>query len=521
MSSIVRSFAIDPLISNARRHGRDVLLEPEAAVLLEILGVRLPRQIHVTDPAHNLRAAAEAFTSMKGERVVLKIVSPTILHKSDIGGVRFVPREPDRIADALDQMQEDFAEADLEGILISECFEHDLAPGGELLLGFRWTADFGPVVSFGPGGVTTEFMTRNIRASREIAIFSPELTPPEQIERILGECAITPLVTGGVRRQRQRMAARDLVALIQRFLSFAAEYCPSPFSELEINPLIPTESGPVALDALVRLSAPDEVVAPAPRPIEKIGRLLRPGSIAIAGVSKAMNPGHVIVRNLLDEGFDPAHIHVIKPAETEIDGCGCVPDVESLPERADLLVLSIAADQVPDTIERVVNARAAESVIVIPGGLGERHGSESLEQHIRTTLANSRKSTWGGPVVNGGNCLGVQSRPGKVNTVFLPRYKLEEPRGVEPVEAPLALVSQSGALSVALATELGGIVPRYLVSIGNQVDLTVGDYLRFLEGDGSVEVFAFYVEGFRPMDGLEWMQAAARIVKQGRPVILY
>ena len=71
------------------------------------------------------------------------------------------------------------------------------------------------------------------------------------------------------------------------------------------------------------------------RPIEKIDRLLHPRTAAVVGVSKAMNPGHVIVNNLVREGFDRERIYVVKPGEDEIEGCRCVPALEDLPEKVD------------------------------------------------------------------------------------------------------------------------------------------------------------------------------------------
>jgi acyl-CoA synthetase (NDP forming) len=102
--------------------------------------------------------------------------------------------------------------------------------------------------------------------------------------------------------------------------------------------------------------------------------------------------------------------------------------------------------------------------------------------------------------------------------MFIPEYKLEPARG--PV-SPLALVSQSGAFAVAAASKLAALNPRYLVSVGNQTDLTVGDYLAFLKDEPEIEVVACYVEAFRPLDGLAWMEAAAEMVARGRTVLLY
>lgn len=513
------SLTLDEIIERARSEGRSTLLETEARTLLELLGVGVPRQIDIPVDADIAAVANDACRRLTGSRLVVKIVAANILHKTELGGVRIVERRPEELVAAMAAMRESLGEYDLRGFLISEFVEYDHAPGSELLLGMRWTRDFGPIVSFGPGGVSAEFLAKNLRPGREVTILSPKLAQGRSFKSILARNAITPLVTG-IRGQRGRMSSDELMSILSRFIDFASTHIPSPIAEMEINPLVPTSYLPVALDVLVRLSDDATFTAQPPRPIEKIGRLLAPASAAVMGVSRAMNPGHIIVNNLLREGFDREKIYVIKPGEDEIEGCRCVPDLASLPHPVDVLVLSIAADQVPAVVDQVIATRKAESVIVIPGGLGEHEGSENLEQRIRQSVAASRSTDWRGPVINGPNCLGVSSVPGKVNTIFLPEVKLRTGAPADH-EVPLAIVSQSGAFCVAKATKLTGLRPRYLVSIGNQIDLTVGDYLNYLEQDENIRVYAFYVEGFQPLDGLRWMEAAARITARGRPVILY
>jgi Acyl-CoA synthetase (NDP forming) len=96
-----------------------------------------------------------------------------------------------------------------------------------------------------------------------------------------------------------------------------------------------------------------------------------------------------------------------------------------------------------------------------------------------------------GPLINGGNCLGIRSVPGKYNTLFIPEEKLPMPRGKV---APLALLSQSGAFGITRISKHPDINPKYILTLGNQMDLTIGDYLEYLAGDEAIRVFAVYVE---------------------------
>ena len=122
-------------------------------------------------------------------------------------------------------------------------------------------------------------------------------------------------------------------------------------------------------------------------------------------------------------------------------------------------------------------------------------------------------------LVNGGNCLGIISVPGGYNTFFLPPYKL--PFHDAPGQN-VASISQSGAYLVTQISNLDRAVrPRYAISFGNQMDVTVSDYLEYLEGDPEVQVFAVYLEGFRRGDGgaLPGGRAAHRRRRAHRPAL--
>ena len=275
----------------------------------------------------------------------------------------------------------------------------------------------------------------------------------------------------------------------------------------------------VALDVLLKLRRePAGDGGPVARPLAKLTRLLEPRSAAIMGVSERMNPGHIIVNNLLREGFARDRILIVKRGTAEIEGCRCVPDIASIPDRVDLFVLCVDAAQASAALVEIIEREKAESVVLIPGGLEEKAGSEAIVARMHAALAQSRRSAWGGPVINGGNCLGIRSVPGHYDTTFIPEYKLPVPTG-EP--SRLAIVSQSGAFAVSKASKLSTVNPKYSVTLGNQMDLTVGDYLTYLKDDSGIDVFAVYVEGFRPLDGLRFLEAARAITEQGRTVILY
>jgi acyl-CoA synthetase (NDP forming) len=501
------------LLASAQRFAREPLPDPEAFDLVEALGFPTPHRLFAADA----KALAELdLDGLPGKRVVLKAVAPGLVHKTERGAVATVEKSHGAIAQAADEMAPRLGDGAAPGFLLCEHIAHDDALGGELLLSLRWSAAYGPLVTLAPGGVQAELLADRLDGGRAAAVLSPALALAPQ-RAVLERKTLPRLLTHGHRGRPPSLGRDGLEELLRRALELAEVLLPQQLSELEINPLVLTASGPIALDVLARPAAtlPPATTA---RPLDKLGALLEPTSIAIIGVSSGENPGRIILRNVLASGFDAAQVTVIKPGRETLDGVRCVPDVGALAAPVDLLVVALEAARIPGLLDEVLRHEAAESLILIPGGLGERAGSEGTAERLFDSLAATRATTWRGPLINGGNCLGIRSLPGRYDTTFIPEEKLPRPTAHE---TPLAVISQSGAFAVSRASRLTTLNPRYSISLGNQLDLTVGDYLDHLADRPEVEVYACYVEGFRPLDGRKWLEATSRITAHGGTVILY
>lgn len=506
---------ITAILDAAAGAGRTSLLETEGHGLLAALGIATPAFVLLgPDPADTATDARLA--ALSGDRVVVKVVAHDIQHKSDVGGVAIVPKTAAAVSAAVADMHGRLGSHAVTGYSVSEFIAYSPALGHEFIVGLRWTDDVGPVVSVGAGGIYTELLARHFMPGRDIAVFAPGVGSRAAIAAALEAIAVVQLATRPLRGLPARLPLEALVDIVEAFLALATSHG-ERIAECEVNPLVVASDGRlVALDALVTFGQP--APAAVPRPLAKIGKLLLPASVAIMGVSERLNPGHIIVNNLIREGFDRGRMTIVKPGSRAIEGVVCVPDIASLPAPVDLFVLAVDAAAASQALVEIIERQAAESVVLIPGGLEEKSGSESLVARMREALGRARASEWGGPVINGGNCLGIRSLPGRYDTTFIPEHKCPAPAGAP---ARVALISQSGAFALSKTNRLGGLNPKFSVTLGNQMDLTVGDYLTFLEADGGIDVFAVYVEGFRPLDGLRFLQAARRIVDSGRTVILY
>lgn len=502
------------------------LLEHEVYGLLESTGIEAPRSLLWRgEPGASLPPDVEAFLArLPSAEVVLKIASPDILHKTEAGGVAFASREGEAVLRSARKVWSETARlapgARREGVLLVERLPVASGSlGAELLVSFKRDPAFGPVLVLGVGGLLTEWWGEATGGASTV-VLSPGRVA-DGLSGALGRSPVLSLLFRGSRLfPEPPVALEDAVQRLEALARVAMADGAGGLAlrELELNPVVVLPSGRwVALDGKgwrARLPVP-----PVARPIRKIEKLLRPRSAVVVGASAtSLNPGRIILRNLrLSDGITYGRLWAVHPKEASIDGVPCVKSPEDLPEAVDMAVVAVPAEGARDAIRAFCRTGRAESIILIPGGFAET-GRRELEDEIRGAVAASRTSPGGGPVLLGGNCLGVVSKR-QYNTFFLPQYKL--PFHDAPGDR-LVAVSQSGAYLVSLTSNLDGIVfPKASISYGNQMDLTVADFLEFLEGDEEVRVVACYVEGFAPLDGARFVAAARRLREQGKRVLAF
>ena len=544
---------IHQILSAAYSEGRSSLFEHECFDLLEATGAEAA-------PANRLipignRPTPADLEKLDGDKVVLKVVSPDITHKTEARGVRIVARELGAVEAAFDLMLREVPEAygaylenhtgetsaaltgrrgrGLEqrladriiGILLCSFMPSD-AQGfaTELFVGIRDTDEFGPIISAGLGGVEMEVLARKMKKGAAVAIAPTGSVTGEEFFELFRNTLSYARLSGSMRGSRHLLDDEIIVECFQAFIDLANHFsnvnpeAKFHIEEMEVNPFAVSGGRMAPLDGVCSFRA---ATAPArPRPITKISSLLKPESAAIIGVSEnSRNMGRIILGNLFDGGFDRAHVHVVHPTAEAIDGAPCVATIADLPTKVDLFVVAVGAPQVSSVIADLIEHDKAEAVILIPGGLGEKEGSQGLESELKRSICAAHLSPGGGPVVLGGNSLGVISHPGRYDTMFIPDSKLPKSRGDHPRK--LCFISQSGAFIISNLSRMPWLDPVYALSIGNQIDLTGGDLLTYIKDDPAVEVFAVYMEGFQPGDGLAFATAVKQTVALGKDVVFY
>ena len=513
---------INDLFRTAHGEGRSSLFEHEVYRLLAAAGI-------ASTPRHQVLAggaepADELLASFAGSRVVVKIVSGSIAHKSDVGGVAVVANQPAAVRAACQSMLAKLSERDIAGVMLTEFIEADAAgSGSELLVGIRNTREFGMILSAGMGGIDTELYAGGSRRGQAVVSASTALTTAEEFLELFKPTIAYRKVAGMTRGARRLVTDEALLQCFGAFIHLAnACSTGNPetdfvIEEMEVNPFTCSAGSLVALDGLCRFGRPQSVRPP--RPQGKIDKLLHPASIGIIGASATrMNFGRITLKNIIASGYDKSRLLVINPDGQEVDGVRCAPNLGALEQKLDLLILAVTADVAFGIIDEVIRTDAVESVLLIPGGMGETEASREPARRMLATIDNARRAGVG-PVFVGGNCLGIISHPGNYDSWFIPEERL--PRTQKKAQRSSALISQSGAFLVTRLSKNAWLDPAYMVALGNQNDITHGDMVENFAANPDIHVIGAYVEGFKDLDGLALARAVRKATLAGKQVVIY
>ena len=460
-----------------------MLSEAEGYEMLGKYGVPVPA-FKIVTTAEEAGDVAESI----GFPVVMKIVSPQIVHKSDSGGVVTSIGTKEGAQAAFNRIVTSVKEYDpkakIEGVIIEE----QAQPGLELIIGGKTDPTFGKVITFGIGGTLVELM-------KDVTLRILPVTEDDAREMVK-EIKSYPLISGY--RGSKPKDEETLVQAILNVCKFFEEN--DQVKEFDINPLRLYESGACAVDSRVIMVDKKSIKKKAERPEVPL-EYYNPRSVAVIGASDDPSKmGYAVMHNLL---HFPGQLYPVNNKRDTIQGLTAYATIGDIPSPVDMAVITVPAMYVPQVIEEC-GQKGVNIAVVITAGFKEMgEDGKALEERL-VAIGNKYGTRIVGP-----NCLGLIVPPRGLDTTYVHQ---------SPKPGNIAFLSQSGAIvntvvDWSLAEDIGFSA---VVSVGNQSDLNFFDYMRWVERDPNTKAIIMYIEEIS--DGEAFMKVASEVSKT-KPII--
>jgi acetyltransferase len=241
-------------------------------------------------------------------------------------------------------------------------------------------------------------------------------------------------------------------------------------------------------------------------PTHNLSKIFQPRSVALIGATERTGSvGRTVLENLQHAGFG-APIYPINPKYKTLAGLKAYPSIQALPLTPDLAIIATPAETVPELVTECGEAGVA-GLIILSAGFSEvgdrgREFERQLAQNI-DRFPDMR--------VIGPNCLGVMVPNSRLNASFA--AGMAKPGRV-------AFISQSGALCTSILdwSLAEGIGFSYFISIGNALNVKVGDLIDYLAEDPTTDSIVLYLESVR--EARRFM-SAARAFTRTKPIVVY
>ncbi|MDP8902737.1 MAG: acetate--CoA ligase family protein [Thermoproteota archaeon] len=480
----------DDIYSNKEK----VITEELAKQVLSEYGVMVPRYALVKSAEE-----AEIEAEKVGFPLVAKIVSPEILHKTDVRGVKVGLQNRADVKETFNDMYGRLSnQYNVKGVLL----EKMAAAGGvELIVGLQNDPQFGPVIMAGIGGIYTEVF-------RDVSFRVLPITKEDAISMI-DDLKGNKILKGfrGMPPVNLNMLAEALVNIGK----FGTEMAPY-YESIDFNPIIFYENEYVVVDAKILLrEKPDlEVISKAQPQSEYMDLFFNAKSVALVGASP--EPGKVgnsVLESLAKHEYLGKVYPVNAKGYSEIMDLKAYKSLDEIPDRVDVVVVTVDLKFVPDLL-RSAAKKGIHNFVIISGG-GKELGGEraTIEGQIRE-LSKQLQIRIIGP-----NCIGMFNGENRLDCAFQGHARMIRPR-----KGNVAFLSQSGTVGIAFMESSDTFGMSKMISYGNRSDVDEADMIWYLSEDPQTRVIGLYVEGLG--DGRKFMNAAKRVIKErGKPVVVF
>lgn len=471
-----------------------VITEELAKQVLTEYGVKVPRYALARSAEEAEKKAREV-----GFPLVAKIVSPQILHKTDVKGVKVgittEAQAEEAVSDMLGRLSNQY---NVKGVLL----EKMAAPGGiELIVGLQSDPQFGPVIMAGIGGIYTEVF-------KDVSFRVLPITKDDaksMIEDLRGKQILKGF--RGMQPVNMDMLAEALVN-IGKFGTDMAPY----YDSIDFNPVICYENDYVVVDAKILLrDKPDlEVVSRAQPDSEYMDLFFNAESVALVGASP--EPGKVgnsVLESLVKHEYKGKVFPVNAKGYPEIMGIKAYKSLEEIPDKVDVVVVTVDLRFVPDLLKSA-SKKDIHNFVVISGG-GKELGGEraSIEAQVKELSKQLRIR------IIGPNCIGMFNGQNRLDCAFQGHARM-----LRPKNGRVAFLSQSGTVGIAFMETSDSFGMSKMISYGNRSDVDEADMIWYLSEDPQTDVIGLYVEGLG--DGRKFMNTAKKVLRdRQKPIVVF
>ena len=468
--------------------GRESLTAPEGKRVCDAYGISVPQE-----GVANSAADSEKLAMAMGFPVVMKIVSPDILHKTEAGGVVVGIPNAQEASKAYQTIIENAKKYKADATILGVQVQQMIQGGQEVIIGAVTDPSFGKLVAFGLGGVLVEVL-------KDITFRLAPATKADALSMLDGIKAAEMLK--GVRGSDpvNREALANLIVSVSDLVNDFPE-----ISELDLNPVFASKNTAIAAD--VRIVVDFAAKTPRYRPPENevlasMKRIMQPTSVAVIGASNENGKiGNSVMKNLINGGYK-GQIFPIHPSADEIMGHKAYKSVKDVPQEIDTAVFAIPAKFVAGALIECGEKKIAGAVL-IPSGFSET-GNVALQEEL-VTIGRKYNIRMMGP-----NIYGFYYTPSNLCATFCTAYD---------VKGSVALSSQSGGIGMAIIgfSRSAKMGVSAIVGLGNKSDIDEDDLLIFFEQDPNTNVIAQHCEDLK--DGRAFAEVARRVSKK-KPVIV-
>lgn len=405
--------------------------------------------------------------------VALKVCSPKIIHKTEVGGVKLKINNKSELVNEFKQMKKKFPK---ENFLVETMKEKGL----ELIVGLINDKTFGLCIVFGLGGIFTEIF-------EDVSFRAIPITRYDA-EDMINDIRAKKILEGFRGINIKKGLIIDLLIKINKLaLDFKDQ-----IDQLDLNPVLIRENDLYVLDAKMITRSHKKFTRNREKDenfnFDTMKKFLYPRNVALIGASATSNKvGNLILTNLLNGGFK-GNIYPINPREQEILGIPAYKSVLEIDGNIDLAIITIPAKFVPKVVEECGKKRV-KGILLITGGFSEigKEGEE-LEQEV---LKKARKYNIR---IIGPNCSGM------VNT----NINLAAGFGIKTLvplfsKGNIGLIQQSGSVgSYFVQNAIKEKVDFSLwINTGNKMDLNESDFIRYMNSDPNISTIVAYLEGVK------------------------